>query len=57
LLLLFLLVLFRQTAAENAAGHRADNGVMTRVMAGDTADHRSFDAPFRIGLRRCEGEH
>jgi hypothetical protein len=57
LLLLFLLVLFRQTAAEDTAGHCADNGVMTRVMAGDAADYRSFDAPFRIGLRRCEGEH
>jgi hypothetical protein len=56
LLLLFLLVLFRQTAAEDTARHGADDSVMARDVAGDAADDRSLDAAFCVGLRGCECE-
>ena len=39
-----------EMATRNAAADRANNGVMPRVMSGDSADDRAFDAPF--GLRR-----
>jgi hypothetical protein len=50
LLLAFLLVLFREAAPHDAPGDGADNGVMTSVMAGNTADDRSLDAAFCISL-------
>jgi hypothetical protein len=54
LLLLFHLVLFRQTASKDTAGHGADDGVMTRIMTGNAADDCALDAAFRIGLRGSE---
>jgi hypothetical protein len=51
LLLPFHLVLFRQTAAHDAARHGADDSVMTGEVAGNTANDCSLDAAFRVSLR------
>jgi hypothetical protein len=54
LLLPFHLVLSREAAAHDAAGHGADDGVMTGEVAGNTANDCSLDAAFRVSLRGDE---
>jgi hypothetical protein len=45
-LFLFLLALARSMVAHGATCDRAEHRVMTRIMAGDTANHRPLDAAF-----------
>lgn len=46
---LFLRVFFRHVMADHAAAHRADYGMMSRVMAGNAAHDRAFQTACGVG--------
>jgi len=47
-----LFVLLGGVTADQASGGGAEDGVVAGIMSGDAADHRTFDAAFRVG-RHC----
>ena len=50
---LFSLLLLRQMVSDDTSANRADNGVMTRIVTRDTADHGTLQTAGR-GSRTCE---
>ena len=53
---LFFSVLFRKMASDDATAHRADDGMVARIVSRDAADHRPLDAARRMG-RAAHGEN
>lgn len=59
---LFVGVLFRKMPPDDATAHRANHGVMARVVSRDAANHGAFDAARRMRRsadgkkERCGGE-
>lgn len=45
-----MIMLVRKVMADDAAGNRAEHGVVMREVARDGADGRAFEASFRLGL-------